>query len=80
MNSRFPVSPSNTPPVSIRVVGALGPAGSTVMEAQQLRARLNAVHQQILNLPAQDPNQWQRLLEEYAVAASALYMTILPAD
>jgi hypothetical protein len=45
-------------------------------EIQQLRARLGSVHQQLLGLPGTRPEQWQELLTDYAVAASALYRTL----
>lgn len=49
-------------------------------EAQQLRVRLGALHGQILALDPSDPDRWQKLLQDYAVAASALYMTLLSAE
>jgi hypothetical protein len=41
---------------------------------------LNALNQQLQSLPGAEPDRWQTLRQEYAVAASALYMTLLPLD
>jgi hypothetical protein len=45
-------------------------------EIQQLRGRLSGLHQQLVALPGTRPEQWQAVLTEYAVAASALYRTL----
>jgi hypothetical protein len=55
-------------------------AGKVQLESQQLRGRLNALNQQLQSLPGTDPDRWQNLLQDYAVTASALYMTLLPLD
>ena len=52
--------------------------GSKQMEIQQLRMRMNSLHHQITNLQSSNPDKWQKLLEDYSVAASALYMTKTP--
>jgi hypothetical protein len=55
------------------------PVPNTLAEVQQLRSRMTSAHQQLIALPAGDPDKWQSLLQEYAVSASALYVTLLPA-
>jgi hypothetical protein len=39
----------------------------------KLQARLGTLHQQIKMLPADRPERWQALLQDYLVTASALY-------
>src|SRR6059036_297451 len=51
-------------------------AAGTQTEIQQLRGRLSSVHQQMLGLHGSRPEQWQALLKDYAVTASALYRTL----
>ncbi len=48
------------------------------IEVQRLRAQMSSIHQQILMLKASNPDQWQKLLEDYCVTASALYITQTP--
>lgn len=45
-------------------------------EALQLRNRMHALNQQLQGLPATQPELWQAVLEDYAVTASALYVTL----
>ena len=40
-----------------------------------LKKRLNSLNQQVQSLTSKDPNVWQRALEEYVVAASAIFIT-----
>ena len=47
----------------------------TMMEVMQLKTKLNELHMQLQALPADDPNRWQAVLTDYAVMASALYIT-----
>jgi hypothetical protein len=63
----------------VPVSGSTSPtAGAIAMKAeiQQLRGRLSSFHQQMLNLPGSRAEQWQALLRDYAVTASALYRTL----
>lgn len=57
------------------VFKSTGDEAGTMMEVMQLRTKLNALHMQLQALPADDPNRWQAVLTDYAVMASALYMT-----
>ncbi len=45
-------------------------------EAASLRSRLGALAQRIQSMDSPDPNEWQKALEEYLVAAGALYVTL----
>jgi hypothetical protein len=45
-------------------------------EAQQLRGRLATLTAKLQNLTSKDPAQWQSVLQDYAVTASALYVTL----
>jgi hypothetical protein len=45
-------------------------------EAQQLRGRLATLTAKLQNLTSNDPAQWQSVLQDYAVTASALYVTL----
>lgn len=45
-------------------------------EIQQLKVLLNQLNAKLLAMDSIDPNQWQLVLQDYAVAASALYLTI----
>jgi hypothetical protein len=47
-------------------------------ETSALKARLNAVNVKLQGLSPQQPRLWQAALEEYAVTASALYVTLNP--
>jgi hypothetical protein len=47
-------------------------------EAMQLQSRLNQANARLQALKSADPNEWQKVLEEYAVLASALYRTLHP--
>jgi hypothetical protein len=44
-------------------------------EVAQLVGELDRLHNNIRLLPATDPNAWQTALQQYVVAASALYVT-----
>jgi len=44
-------------------------------EIQQLKGMLNGLHNKLQAMKSNDPNEWQAVLQDYAVAASALYMT-----
>jgi len=52
------------------------PAATVQSESAQLRNMLNDLHFQLQHLPAGSPERWQKVLEDYSVAASALYRTI----
>ena len=56
---------------------ALGkaPASDAVKEIQELRTMLNQLNVKLQGLPTHDPDQWQKVLQDYVVAASALYVT-----
>lgn len=45
-------------------------------EAASLRSQLSALAQRIQSMDSPDPNEWQKALEEYLVAAGALYVTL----
>jgi hypothetical protein len=44
-------------------------------EVAQLIGELDRLHNNMRLLPATDPNAWQTVLQQYVVAASALYVT-----
>jgi hypothetical protein len=56
--------------------------GSPVVrhEITQLHNALNQVNAQLQNMTSRDPDVWQRLLQEYIVSVSALYMTLKDDD
>jgi hypothetical protein len=60
--------------------GTVGGVKSAVAmsEAQALRGRLSTLNQQLQRLPATAPDQWQGILQDYAVTAAALYKTLNP--
>ena len=73
--------------VSSRNMGAVRPgaaavnvSGSSVAVIQTeiagLKGRLSQLNGKIQGLQTGDPDEWQAALQEYAVAASALYVTI----
>ena len=47
----------------------------TAVEIQQIKGMLSHLNIKLQALKSNDPNEWQAVLQEYAVAASALYMT-----
>ena len=49
-------------------------------EQMQLQGSLNQANARLQNLRSRDPNEWQKMLTEYAVLASALYRTLYPDD
>jgi hypothetical protein len=49
-------------------------------EELQLHNSLSQVNARLQALRTRDPNEWQRVLTEYAVLASALYRTLYPDD
>jgi hypothetical protein len=49
-------------------------------EVTQLHNALTQLNAQLQNITSSDPNFWQRLLQEYIVTASALYMTLKDED
>ena len=51
-------------------------ASARQSEIQQLKAMLSQINAKLLALTTTDPNQWQAVIQEYAIAASALYVTI----
>jgi hypothetical protein len=44
-------------------------------EVTQLIGELDRLHNNMRQLPATDPNAWQTALQQYVVAAAALYVT-----
>ena len=44
-------------------------------EINQLKAILNRLNTNLLKLRSHNPDEWQRLLQDYLVAAGALYVT-----
>jgi hypothetical protein len=56
------------------IAGAGGVVGAgAMMSPVRLRATLNQLNAKLQGLQSGDPNQWQGVLQEYVVAASALY-------
>ena len=53
---------------------------ATKLEISQLRGALNQLNIKLQSMTTTDPNQWQAVLQEYAVTASALYTTLSPDD
>ncbi|HEX5049629.1 MAG TPA: PAAR-like domain-containing protein [Gammaproteobacteria bacterium] len=54
-----------------------GPASASFAvksEIGLIKSNLNTLHSRLQGLPARDPNEWQALLQEYLVLASALYL------
>lgn len=45
-------------------------------EIQGLKGLLGTLNVKLQNMTSKDPNEWQIVLQEYAVAASALYVTL----
>ncbi len=58
--------------------GAKPVAPSTFVqhEVQGLKGMLNQLNSKLQGLKTNDPNEWQSVLQEYTVAASALYVTL----
>ena len=54
---------------------SMGNEPGVLKEVTQLKTKLNELHAQLQALPVDDPNRWQAVLTDYAVMASALYMT-----
>jgi hypothetical protein len=56
--------------------------GSPVVrhEITQLHNALNQVNAQLQNMTSRDPDVWQRLVQDYVVSVSALYMTLKDDD
>jgi hypothetical protein len=46
------------------------------LEVQQIKGELNQLNMKLQALMTTDPNQWQVVLQAYAVSASALYVTL----
>jgi hypothetical protein len=63
--------------VSVGAVAAktASSTGVAQREMQQLQARLNLSNARLQALRTSDANEWQKVLEEYLVLASALYRT-----
>ena len=45
-------------------------------EISQLKGLLGQLNSKLQAMQSNDPNQWQKVLQDYAVAAGALYVTI----
>ena len=45
-------------------------------EITQLKSGLTTLNSRLQALQSSDPNVWQQLLQEYAVTAAALYVTL----
>jgi hypothetical protein len=45
-------------------------------EATQLRGMLNQLNGKLQALQSDDPNEWQKVLQDYVVAAGALFTTL----
>lgn len=57
------------------VARSAGDEAGVMSEVGTLKAKLTQLNTRLQSLPAFDPNQWQAVLQEYAVLASALYLT-----
>jgi hypothetical protein len=53
-----------------------GMVSSKNTEVAQLKAMLNQLNTKLQGLKSNDPNEWQGVVQEYVVAASALYVTV----
>lgn len=52
------------------------PSAAIQSEIQGLKGMLNQLNTKMQGLQSKDPNEWQQVLQQYTVAASALYVTI----
>jgi hypothetical protein len=57
-----------------------GPVGVKSAEALQLKSMMNQLNGKVQGMPAKDPAQWQAVLTDYLVMASALYLTLSDDD
>ncbi len=57
-----------------------GVVSSKTNEMQQLKTSLSQLNTKLQGLRSTDPNEWQSVLQEYVVAASALYVTMHDED
>jgi hypothetical protein len=64
--------------VSSKVVGQMKVMGNPVVigEISMLRGALTQLHNKLSTMSSADPNEWQTVLQDYAVAASALFVTL----
>jgi Domain of unknown function (DUF4150) len=72
------ITTSSVPKTVVNESGTL--KGVAAMEQMQLQGRLNQLNARLQSLRTRDPNEWQKVLTEYAVLASALYRTLYPDD
>ena len=65
-------------PTVLTEKGMMGITGSPARhnEAVQLRGALGQLNSRLQGMTSKDPNEWQKVLQDYAVAASALYVTL----
>lgn len=68
------VSSTNKGPVP--VVGAPAVSG----EISMIRGALAQLHNKLSSMSSSDPNEWQKVLQDYAVTASALFVTLNKGD
>jgi|GEM_PF-1830750 len=52
-----------------------GVISSKNMETMQLKSMLNQLNTKLQGLKSNDPNEWQKVILEYVVAAGALFVT-----
>jgi hypothetical protein len=72
---------SSTTKASAEFAGLTKEASNVArLEAMQLRNSLNHANARLQALRTRDPKEWQKVLTEYAVLASALYRTLYPDD
>ena len=51
-------------------------SGTKTAEVQALKGMLGQLNTKLQNMTSSDPNEWQALLQDYSVTASALYVTL----
>ena len=49
---------------------------AVLAESALLRGTLAQLHNRLSSMSSKDPNEWQKVLQDYAVAASALFVTL----
>jgi hypothetical protein len=52
-------------------------AAAKAAETQQIKVAMNGLNARLQAMSSTDPNQWQAVLYEYSVLASALYVTMI---
>lgn len=50
------------------------------VEATQLKGMLGQLNSKLMTMNSSDPNEWQKVVQDYVVAAAALYVTLTDED